>query len=58
LENIVLSSYASSIAVLNDDEKELGSVIIDMGASTADLVIYSENTIKYQSSLWEWDLFI
>lgn len=51
LTNIVLSAYASAIAVLNEDEKELGSVIIDMGASTADLVVYSENTIKHQSFL-------
>lgn len=31
IENIVLSAYASAIAVLNDDEKELGVACIDMG---------------------------
>jgi len=51
IENIVLSGYASSIAVLNEDEMELGACVIDMGASTCNLVIHSGNSIVYNDFL-------
>lgn len=51
IENIVLSGYASAIAVLNEDEKELGACVIDMGGSTCNLVIYSGNSIVYNDFL-------
>lgn len=51
VENIVLSGYASSIATLNSDEKELGAVVIDMGGSTSNLVIHSGNSIRFNSFL-------
>lgn len=47
IENFVLSSYASSIAVLNDDEKGLGVACIDMGGSTCDVMIYSGSSMCY-----------
>lgn len=51
VESIVLSGYASSIATLNSDEKELGAVVIDMGGSTSNLVIHSGNSIRFNSFL-------
>ncbi|MWV62166.1 cell division protein FtsA [Helicobacter saguini] len=51
VENVVLSSYAASIAVLHDDEKELGVVCIDMGAETSDLMIYDGNSMRYNDFL-------
>ncbi len=51
IENIVLSGYASAIATLNQDEKELGACIIDMGASTCNLVIHSGNSLVYNDFL-------
>ena len=51
IENIVLSGYASAIAVLNEDEKELGAAVIDMGGSTCNLVIHSGNSIVYDDFL-------
>lgn len=51
IENIVLSSYASSIAVLNDDEKELGVACVDMGGSTCDVMIYSGSSMCYDEVL-------
>ncbi|RDU67146.1 cell division protein FtsA [Helicobacter didelphidarum] len=51
IENIVLSSYAASIAVLHDDEKELGVVCIDMGANTCELMIYDGNSMRYNDFL-------
>ncbi|MBN2781883.1 MAG: cell division protein FtsA [Campylobacterales bacterium] len=51
IENIVLNSYASSIAVLNDDEKELGVAVIDMGGNTSNITIHSGNSIRYNEFL-------
>ena len=51
IQNVVLSGYASAIAVLNRDEKELGVVSIDMGASTSDIVIHLGNSIRYNDFL-------
>ena len=51
IENIVLSGYASALAVLNEDEKELGACIIDMGGSTCNLVIYNGKSIVYNDFL-------
>ncbi len=51
VENIVLNSYASSIATLNEDEKELGVAVIDMGGNTSNITIHSGNAIKYNEFL-------
>jgi cell division protein FtsA len=51
IENVVLAGYASAISVLNDDEKELGVCVIDMGGSTCDLVVHSGNSLRYNSFL-------
>ncbi|MDQ1263462.1 MAG: cell division protein FtsA [Campylobacterota bacterium] len=51
IENIVLTGYASSIATLNDDEKELGVAIIDMGGNTCNITIHSGNSIRYNDFL-------
>ena len=51
IDNIVLGGYASSIAVLNHDEKELGVGVIDLGGATCNLVIHTGNSIRYNSFL-------
>ncbi len=51
IENVVLSGYASAISVLNDDEKELGVCVIDMGGSTCEMVIHSGNSIRFNTFL-------
>lgn len=51
IENIVLSSYAASIAVLHEDEKDLGVACIDMGAQTCELMIYDGNSMCYNDFL-------
>lgn len=51
IDNIVLNGYASSIAVLNEDEKELGVGVIDIGGATCDLSINSGNSIRYNDFL-------
>jgi cell division protein FtsA len=51
VENIVLNSYASAIATLNEDEKELGAAVIDMGGNTSNIAIYSGNAVRYNEYL-------
>lgn len=40
VQGVIPSAIASAEAVLNDDEKSAGTVVIDMGASNTDLVVY------------------
>jgi len=47
VETIVLEQLASAKAVLSEDEKELGVVIVDIGGGTTDIAIFSEGSIKY-----------
>jgi len=51
VENIVLNSYASTIATLNEDERELGAAVIDMGGNTSNIAIYSGNSVRYNEFL-------
>ena len=51
VENVVLNGYASSIATLNSDEKELGAAVIDMGGNTSNIIIHSGNAIRYNDFL-------
>jgi len=45
--DIVLESLASGEAVLTDEEKELGTALVDLGGGTTDLAIFSSNNIKH-----------
>lgn len=45
--DIVLQQIASSEAVLNQDEKEIGVVLVDIGGGTTDIALYHNGTIKY-----------
>ncbi len=51
IDNIVLNGYASSIAVLNEDEKELGVAVVDLGGATSNIVIHLGNSIRYNDFL-------
>ncbi len=47
VSDIVLQQIASSEAVLNPDEKEIGVVLIDIGGGTTDIAVYHNGSIKY-----------
>jgi cell division protein FtsA len=49
--DIVLESLASSQAVLEDDEKELGVALVDIGGGTCDVMVYSDGAIVHTSVL-------
>jgi len=45
LGEVVLSPMATSEAVLTEDEKELGTILLDMGAGTTKLAVFNEGTM-------------
>lgn len=51
VDTFVFSGYASSLSVLSDTEKELGVVLIDIGAGTTDIAIYADGSVAYSSVL-------
>lgn len=51
VENIVLESLASAMAVLTDEEKEQGVILIDIGGGTTDMAAYSGKNIRFTQVL-------
>ena len=51
VNDIVLESLASSQAVLEDDEKELGVALVDIGGGTCDIMVYADGAIVHTSVL-------
>jgi cell division protein FtsA len=47
VRDLVLEPLASSYAVLEKDEKELGVALIDMGGGTTDIAIYFDESIRH-----------
>jgi cell division protein FtsA len=47
--DIVLEPYASSLSVLQRDEKELGVTIIDIGGGTTDIAMFYDGSIRHTS---------
>ena len=45
--DIVLEALASGEAVLTNEEKELGTVLLDLGGGTTDLAVFSGKNIKH-----------
>jgi cell division protein FtsA len=41
IDQIIYAGYAAAEVVLTDTEKELGTILIDMGGDTMDLIIYN-----------------
>ncbi len=45
--DVILEQLASSHAVLNEDEKELGVCMIDIGGGTTDIAIFTHGAIRH-----------
>jgi cell division protein FtsA len=45
--DLILQPMASADAVLTDDEKELGVVLVDIGGGTTDIAIFTEGAIRH-----------
>jgi len=49
MRNMRLNSLASADAVLSDEEKEAGVVLIDMGGATTDIAIFKDGILRYSA---------
>jgi cell division protein FtsA len=47
VNDLILQPLASSLAVLTEDEKELGVVLVDIGGGTTDIAIYCQGSIRH-----------
>jgi len=47
INELVLEPLASSEAVLTNDEKEAGVVLVDIGGGTTDVAVYYDNVIRH-----------
>ena len=51
IKELVLEPLASALAVLTDDEKELGTALIEMGAGTTDIAVFHEGKIRHLATV-------
>ncbi|TAL75256.1 MAG: cell division protein FtsA [Rhodanobacter sp.] len=51
VDDLVPAAVASAKAVLTEDERELGVCLVDVGAGTTDIAIYTQGSIRYTASL-------
>ncbi|HDR68092.1 MAG TPA: cell division protein FtsA [Bacteroidaceae bacterium] len=47
VKQLILEPLASSTAVLTDDEKEAGVVLVDIGGGTTDIAVYYDDIIRH-----------
>jgi cell division protein FtsA len=47
VKHLVLEPLASSLAVLTEDEKELGVALVELGAATTEVAIFHEGKIRH-----------
>ncbi len=47
VDDIILEQLASSEAVLNEDEKELGVCLVDVGGGTTDIAVFTDGAIRH-----------
>ena len=47
VHDLVLEPLASSYAVVNDEEKELGVIVMDLGGGTTDVAVFFEGSLRY-----------
>jgi cell division protein FtsA len=46
VEEVVFNGLASSLALLNNQQKELGALVIDIGGGTTEFIVYADGIIK------------
>jgi cell division protein FtsA len=47
VEQLMLNPHASSLSVLTEDERELGVALVDIGAGTTDIAIFTNGAIRH-----------
>jgi len=51
IDQLICSGLASSVAILSEDEKELGVCVVDIGSGTMDISIYIAGALRHSSAL-------
>jgi cell division protein FtsA len=51
VRDLVLEPLASALAVLTEDEKELGVALVELGAATTDVAIFHEGKIRHLGTI-------
>src|SRR5437879_7592560 len=51
VDDIIFCGLASSLALLSSEQKELGSLVIDLGGGTTEYVVYANGIIKHTGVL-------
>lgn len=51
VNEIVFNGLASALAVLTAEQKEIGALVIDIGAGTTEYVVYADNAIRFSGVL-------
>jgi cell division protein FtsA len=51
VDDLILQQLASSHAVLTQDERDLGVALVDIGAGTTDIAVFTQGAIRHTSSL-------
>lgn len=51
VDEIVFNGIATSLALLTNDQKELGGIVIDIGGGTTEYVVYSDGAIRHTGVL-------
>jgi cell division protein FtsA len=51
VDEIVFNGLASALALLSNEQKELGSLVIDLGSGATEYVVYSEGVVKHTGIL-------
>jgi len=47
VDELVFSGLASSLAVLSPEQKEMGTLVVDMGAGTTEFVVYAGGVVRH-----------
>ena len=51
VRELVLEPLASALAVLNEEEKEMGVALVELGAGTTDLAVFHEGKIRHLGTM-------
>ncbi|HEY5233187.1 MAG TPA: cell division protein FtsA [Verrucomicrobiae bacterium] len=51
VDEIVFNGLASSLALLTNEQKELGALVIDIGGGTTDYAVYADGVIRHTGAL-------
>ena len=51
VDGIIYQGLASSLSTLENDEKKLGVVCVDIGASTTDIIVYLDGGVRHTSTI-------